>query len=919
MPGDTSTVGDDGLTAGEPEPQYYKLPGQLNDLDNRPAALKKWSSSIDQVVETLLISKKAAGKTTHFFNAAREPDTQTETLSIKWLAFPKNLDTKQNKWALADQRSNQDEYCEWEVERIGSELKSVTFTTELPEYYTFLASIDKKGDRLLQLYNDLNPQYDVTTEDILDGEKYNGANRFNSRPGGEYPTLAGSIAHMISNNNTLRDLAELVIDSSILHKDENGNYITNGRQLIQKMENSPQSQKRNSDPTVASNINARVRGNKRVAVTNPLGPYIKSIENSKIKVPGTHVDNWWTFDRVGADGHRVRAKFTIPDRFLGKVKDENGNKVVYGSHIAQHIWIGVDVALADASSPSTASKAPQTVLSYIEGRHIKPIPLPVSVVNRELRRDPFGKYLATTPAPALTLKDLIESLEDYTWTAYAADEGIGYTFKAPRTQVRVRVVVICTPGKQMRPANSSKSKTADPEAMTNNAFKRPTFAVVAVAPQSDPNNIHSKKSILQVASFNSDDGFFRFYDRERLGRGAGAGQWLYFGSSMDAFAPDTQGLGSQSWRFDMADRLAIMVTTGTKAWFSKRRYLDFGPIRDPKPVAERVHQWMAHVLMTTTVSISCSKSADTEIKIPSGFFINSAALSIVMDDIPELHLGTRTTATIIIVLIWSVQEDQIQPCTQESYEAACRELGLFTLNKMPNGGNLDVATEGEGFAPWKVLTPCPEDREGIERILESGLLPKKVLIALLMVDFWNPIFSYRRARLMRYIPSTLVFSPAGSSSDDRYLFSNDLAEAIQTGIESLELNKRTSPEAEFLELLSQPDLEQEAKRRIQKYVNNINAKLATKEGVLGYMRLAESKRRMFRPPPSSRRPVHPLAEFDLSLPYASKMPSTGSSLVQWIMKPDASVVSAESDNDIWHPRNTQAHFSSAGCPFSASF
>ena len=101
--------------------------------------------------------------------------------------------------------------------------------------------------------------------------------------------------------------------------------------------------------------------------------------------------------------------------------------------------------------------------------------------------------------------------------------------------------------------------------------------------------------------------------RERLGRGAGAGQWLYFGSSLDAFAPDTQGLGpfcghpngglvmkeildpwphwhtednelslpdshpmmsdplfrntsTQSWRFDLADRLAIMVLAGTEVW-----------------------------------------------------------------------------------------------------------------------------------------------------------------------------------------------------------------------------------------------------------------------------------------------------------------------------------------------------------------
>jgi hypothetical protein len=133
MSGDKSIGDNDGLTAGEPEPQYYKLPSKLEDLDDRPAALKKWSSIIDGVVEKLLVDKKAAGKTTHFFNAAREADAQTETLSIKWLAFPKNLETAENKWAAADKRENQDEYCEWEVEREGGELKSVAFTTELPE------------------------------------------------------------------------------------------------------------------------------------------------------------------------------------------------------------------------------------------------------------------------------------------------------------------------------------------------------------------------------------------------------------------------------------------------------------------------------------------------------------------------------------------------------------------------------------------------------------------------------------------------------------------------------------------------------------------------------------------------------------------------------------------------------------------
>jgi hypothetical protein len=225
------------------------------------------------------------------------------------------------------------------------------------------------------------------------------------------------------------------------------------------------------------------------------------------------VDNWWTFQREGIDGNRVRAKFTIPKRYLGKVKDENGNKVFYGSHIAQNMWIAVDVAIAGPPPPSKVSQAPQTILTYIEGRHIKPMPLPVSVVNRQIRKDPFGKYLATTPNPAVTLEDLIGSLENHTWAAYAADEGIGYKSKSARSKIRVRVVVICVPGYPMTPTSGAVGKkTADPEKLTRTAFKRPTFAVVAVAPGSDPNNIHSKKSILQVASFNTDDGFFRFYD-----------------------------------------------------------------------------------------------------------------------------------------------------------------------------------------------------------------------------------------------------------------------------------------------------------------------------------------------------------------------------------------------------------------------
>ena len=114
---------------------YYKLPAYLDDLDGYPSALSNWSDYvIDQAVEKTILARKTAGKDAHFYNPARRRDVQTETSSVRWRAFPNNLNSRHNKWELADKRENQDEYCEWEVERnTKGELVSVTFTTELPE------------------------------------------------------------------------------------------------------------------------------------------------------------------------------------------------------------------------------------------------------------------------------------------------------------------------------------------------------------------------------------------------------------------------------------------------------------------------------------------------------------------------------------------------------------------------------------------------------------------------------------------------------------------------------------------------------------------------------------------------------------------------------------------------------------------
>lgn len=169
---------------------------------------------------------------------------------------------------------------------------------------------------------------------------------------------------------------------------------------------------------------------------------------------------------------------------------------------------------------------------------------------------------------------------------------------------------------------------------------------------------------------------------------------------------------------------------------------------------------------------------------------------------------------------------------------------------------------------------------------------------------------------MRYIPSTAIYDPT-AKGEDQYQLGKDLVEAIKYAMISLELDPETSPEAEFLKLAAIEDISAEAQAMITSYVENINAKLKSREGILDYMKVAETKRRKFRPHKRTQKPSHPLAEFDMSLPYAAKLGLDEGD--NWIMRPDGRAEEEGLLQNYWHPRNTQNHFSASGCPFSAAF
>ena len=166
------------------------------------------------------------------------------------------------------------------------------------------------------------------------------------------------------------------------------------------------------------------------------------------------------------------------------------------------------------------------------------------------------------------------------------------------------------------------------------------------------------------------------------------------------------------------------------------------------------------------------------------------------------------------------------------------------------------AGEGEG-GMFTILQPSDEDAQGVVKMqsIKSGisLLSPTTFNALTMLDFWNPIYSWRRGVLMQYVPKHTVYDPASKTYD---LETNFIANVKNS--QHFKNEDKDSPEYQFISLL---DVKlEDMKTKIKTYFDNVFARLKTTNGILDYLTLAESRRRIYRP--------IPLNEFGLTLPYA---------------------------------------------------
>jgi hypothetical protein len=317
----------------------FDPPGYVDDLTEPQK--RKWSDwiaeRIDQAREEGSGGPPTYGPRRQFVNPLRTPPgPDAVEKDITWTAFPRVVKigsvSDVQRWQRADaSRDRQDEYCEWSVERdpaTGRVLR-VTFTSEGPEYWEFLAAVDPA--RVLALYREHVASAVQRSDLFLADGSYNPRNRWND-------STDGGVMHLIQRSNTLGAEMELAAAATIVRL-RNGAPITAERELIEcGRYGEPE---RFSDPHIGAEVNALARQKADITLANPVGLCIAGLSVAGWQTPdGSNPLDYWRVTR-GTPDKAVRAVYQVPEDRGFTVGDITigGRKIEHGAQIADFITI----------------------------------------------------------------------------------------------------------------------------------------------------------------------------------------------------------------------------------------------------------------------------------------------------------------------------------------------------------------------------------------------------------------------------------------------------------------------------------------------------------------------------------------------------------------------------------------------------
>ena len=352
-------------------PPFYRPPADINDFDRRPAlsaALRdNWSRFIAGV-----ISGRATGGGL-FYDAAVDPTPGTPPARqpVPWNGFPRsiwqwfNADAdpagKAKAFAAAETlrdlgqvplstgvsiqlfERQQDEYCEWHVDRNNAGgITRIAFTSEGPEYFARMAAIDLTlvGD----LYREhINPAVRdaelVWPEDIRNSAgrivfargSYNKWNIWNTRNGA---------MHLTHQANTLGAEINLAADATVQYPVPQTPANTLPFRLICCARFGGVN--RSSDPLIGAAVNGLARSGLAVTLDNPVGLYIKDIGLGGLRDPsGTPIGTTaLRIVRASPDGSLILRAEVRPPAGATYTLDQctfEGEPLTNGGQIARRI------------------------------------------------------------------------------------------------------------------------------------------------------------------------------------------------------------------------------------------------------------------------------------------------------------------------------------------------------------------------------------------------------------------------------------------------------------------------------------------------------------------------------------------------------------------------------------------------------
>ncbi|HEV2861016.1 MAG TPA: hypothetical protein VGX48_08425 [Pyrinomonadaceae bacterium] len=315
--------------------------------------------------------------------------------------------------------------------------------------------------------------------------------------------------------------------------------------------------------------------------------------------------------------------------------------------------------------------------------------------------------------------------------------------------------------------------------------------------------------------------------------------WIHWhapqaGINEEALAPDDRLRDEPIFRSRVtAERLETeVVRPGIRRWNEARVRKAVGA----DGVWRRVPHVMRQAVTDTTVNLASADTAsrlltdDSVLRPPLSFFLNRDTLFDTLGLVPD---------------------DPAVAAVNISGRLYLGCLERYDVHR--SDGSIRV--EGDSHFPFLTPEPAFEDTHLIEACLQAGLLTPRFVACLSMTDFTNPVFSERRAALLRYVPEEVGGADVAATLETRFV--EALREAVEAGGDG-GAGRADSPEREFLSNWETEDFEAAFISRITEYFLALKAGMADPDVVDGWFRLMEHRRRRFR-----RRP---LAEFSLTTP-----------------------------------------------------